>query len=80
MTAMMMRVSMCEFYTGIYEGGTSMSNSEVFRKTLVSALPEFHATVIVFSVKTREYFNAAYKIILIVYIQKNNPKAIDNKH
>ena len=52
MSTIMMNVSMCEVYAGIYEAATnsmsnSMSNLEVFRDTLFSALPQFHACVIV---------------------------------
>lgn len=66
MSTIMMKVSMCEFYAGIYKGVTkSISNSEAFQSTLFSALPQFHASVIVFSIKTREYFHATCKSLYI---------------
>ena len=66
---MMMKVSMCEFCAGIHEGATeSMSNSEAFPGTLLSALPEFHASVIVSSIKTREYFHATCKMIVLIIL------------
>ena len=60
MTTLMMKVSMCDFYAGIYEGAlAAMSNSKALEDT---ALPEFNASVLVFSVKVREYFQARCKI------------------
>ena len=53
-TTMMMKAKFCEFYAGIYEGVTESS----LQDTLSSALPQFHASVIVFSIKTQEYFHA----------------------
>ena len=74
MSAIMMRLSICELYAGIYEGAAkSITNSEPFRDTLLSALPQFHASVIVFSIKAEKYFNAICKMaILIVYLQNLN--------
>ena len=69
MTAMMMKVRMCEFYTGIYEGATK---SEALGGTLFSALSEFHACVIVLSIKTRGYFHAKCKIIILITISLQN--------
>lgn len=71
MTTLIMKVSMCELYARIYEGATeSISNSEAFRSTLFLALPEFHASVIVFSIKTREYFRATCQLIIPIRIRK----------
>ena len=49
------KVTMCEFYAGIYVGVQLPSGS---KDMLSSALPEFYATVIVFVVKARSYFEA----------------------
>ena len=66
MTTIMMKAKFCEFYSGIYEGVTESS----LQDTLLSALPQFHASVIVFSIKTREYFHARCKLlILVLYLQ-----------
>ena len=68
MTTIMMKVKLCEFYAGIYEGATESSNLQfkALQGTLFSALPQFHASVIVFSVKTREYFHARCKVLILV--------------
>ena len=52
------KVTMCEFYAGIYVGVQlpSPSGSTQIQKMLSSALPEFYAVVIVFVVKARSYF------------------------
>ena len=64
MTTIMMKVSMCELYAEVYEGDTNLiSTSEAFQRMLFSALPEFHASVIVFVIKTREYFHSRCKLI-----------------
>ena len=77
MTTIMMKVSMCEFYAGIYEGAThSISSSDGFHRALFSALPEFHASVIVFSIKTREYFQARCKLSILM---KTSPGTPDDK-
>ena len=82
MATMIMKVGMCEFYARIYEGGTeSIQNSEAFRRRLFSALPEFHASVIVFSVKTREYFHATCELIIAIGSLPKTPlEAADDNH
>ena len=57
------KVTMCEFYAGIYAGvqlpsplGSTQLRSTQLPKMLSSALPEFYATVIVFLVKVHSYF------------------------
>ena len=50
------KVTMCEFYAGIYIGVRLPSGSAELQRMLSSALPEFYAAVIVFVVKARSYF------------------------
>ena len=54
------KMSICEFYSGIYNGVSlplqSTTNSSQLQSMLDSALPELYAAVIVFSVKARTYF------------------------
>ena len=75
MTMMMMKAKFCEFYADIYEG----SQLKTLQDTLFSALPQFHASVIVSSIKTREYFHARCKLLILVLyhnillLTSNNP-------
>lgn len=57
-------MSICEFYAGIYAAlpSRSIANNLQLQRTLVSALPELYAAVIVFSVKARTYFEAGGKL------------------
>ncbi|RPB18132.1 hypothetical protein L211DRAFT_196409 [Terfezia boudieri ATCC MYA-4762] len=60
--ALLEKMSICEFYTGIYVGvpltSGSAANSLQRQRILESALPELYAAVIVFAVKARAYFEA----------------------
>ena len=60
--ALLEKISMCEFYSGIYNGVTlpspSTENSSQLQRMLDSTLPDLYAAVIVFSVKARTYFEA----------------------
>ncbi|KAF8432508.1 hypothetical protein BGX38DRAFT_1263247 [Terfezia claveryi] len=65
--ALLEKMSMCEFYAGIYIGvpltsgsaaSGSAANSLQRQRMLESALPELYAAVIVFAVKARAYFEA----------------------
>lgn len=60
--ALLEKISLCEFYSGIYNGVLSFPsqsiNNSPFQIMLASALPELYAAVIVFSVKARTYFEA----------------------
>ena len=47
------KVTICELYAGIYVG---VQGSTELQRMLSSTLPEFYATVIVFVVKARSYF------------------------
>ena len=79
MSTIMMKVSMCEIYAGIYEG--VLSNLGPFRDTLFSALPHFHACVIVFLIKIREYFHARCKRILLIITKPiHKQRLISNPH
>ena len=62
------KVHMCRFYAEIYADAPSIS----MVTSLDSALPELHAAVIVFSVKTQEYFRARCKLDFILYFQQYN--------
>ena len=75
MTTIMMKAKFCEFYAGIYEGATESS----LQDTLFSALPQFHASVIVFSVKTREYFHARCKLLIVNSCFISLPTPADQK-
>ena len=56
------KMSICEFYSGIYNRvpvpspSQSTANSSQLQGMLDSALPELYAAVIVLSVKARTYF------------------------
>ena len=60
--ALLEKVSLCEFYSGIYNGVLSIpsqsTNNSPFQIMLGSALPELYAAVIVFTVKASTYFEA----------------------
>ena len=70
------KMSICEFYAGIYVGvplsSQSTANSLQRQNMLDSALPELYAAVIVFAVKARAYFEArgmyaVYGVHIIYY-------------
>lgn len=56
------KVYVCEFYAGVYTGvrlrSQSTTSIQKLQCMLDSALPELHAAIIVFSVKSRAYFEA----------------------
>ena len=58
--ALLEKMSICEFYAGIYVGvplaSWSTTNSSRLQGMLDSALPELYAAVIVFAVKARAYY------------------------
>ena len=60
--ALVEKMSICEFYSSIYNGvpllSLSATNNLHLQSMLDSALPELYAAVIVFSVKARTYFEA----------------------
>ena len=60
--ALVEKISICDFYAGIYVGvllpSQSTAHSLKLQSILDSALPELYAAVIVFSVKARTYFEA----------------------
>ncbi|KAF8428007.1 hypothetical protein BGX38DRAFT_1124153, partial [Terfezia claveryi] len=58
--ALLEKMSICEFYAGIYVSAASglAANSLRRQRMLESALPELYAAVIVFAVKARAYFEA----------------------
>ncbi|RPB22624.1 hypothetical protein L211DRAFT_869126 [Terfezia boudieri ATCC MYA-4762] len=62
MAALLEKMSICEFYAGIYVGvpltSGSAANSLQRQLMLESALPELYAAVIVLKVKARAYFEA----------------------
>lgn len=65
MVAIVEKIALAEFYASIYVGvplHASTPNSPALRNTLDLALPELYATVIVFSIKAREYFKARCKV------------------
>ena len=70
--ALVERMSICEFYSSIYNGvplpSLSAASSRQLQGMLDSALPELYAAVIVFSVKAHTYFKAkgAYGIHCIL--------------
>ena len=53
--ALLSKLSICEFYAGIYIG---VALTAKLQSMLDSALPELYAAVIVFAVKARTYFEA----------------------
>ena len=67
--ALLEKMSICEFYAGIYVGARLLSQ---FTAILDSALPELYAAVIVFVVKARTYFEASgmyessYNVIIML--------------
>ena len=65
------KVTMCEFYAGIYVGVQLPSGSAELQKMLSSALPGLYAAVIVFVVKARSYFeDGGTKPYYIRYVMK----------
>lgn len=60
--ALLEKMSICEFYAGIYNGVSllpqSTANHLKLQSMLDTALPELYAAVVVFSVKARSYFEA----------------------
>ncbi|RPB18295.1 hypothetical protein L211DRAFT_124964 [Terfezia boudieri ATCC MYA-4762] len=60
--ALLEKMTICEFYAGLYVGAPltsgSAANSLQRQRILHSALPELYAAVIVFEVKARAYFEA----------------------
>jgi len=57
------KMAICEFYANVYletmQTGHILSSDQMtcsLKRSLDSALPEFYATVLVFSVKARQYF------------------------
>jgi len=60
--ALLEKMSICEFYAGIYLGVPlspwPVPSSQQLQIMLDSALPELYAAVIVFTVKARVYFEA----------------------
>lgn len=50
-----------QFYASMYEGSLQMDldspeNTEAFQKSMKSVLPEFYASVLVFSTRAKGYF------------------------
>ena len=57
--ALLEKMSICEFYAGIYVGVPLPTQSSLkLQSMLNSALPELYAAVIVFAVKAQAYFEA----------------------
>ena len=60
--ALVEKLSICEFYSSIYTGvplpSLSTVNSLHLQNKLALALPELYASVVVFSIKARTYFEA----------------------
>jgi hypothetical protein len=61
METILTKMAACEFYAGLYAESLHVTlNSErttlAFEESLDSALPEFYAAVLVFSVKAKGYF------------------------
>ena len=50
------KVTMCEFYSRTFVGVQLPSEPKELQSILCSALPAFYATVIVFVVEARSYF------------------------
>ena len=65
----MEKISLCEFYSEIYNGvvlpSQSTENRLQIQTKLDSALPELYAAVIVFSVKAATYFQAKGTCLLV---------------
>ena len=63
------KISICEFYAGIYIGvplsSQPITNSLQLQSMLDSALPELYAAVIVFAVKARTYFEARGTCVVV---------------
>ena len=63
---LLQKMSICEFYTGIYSGVAlqSIEDESQLQETLDCALPEIYAAVIVFAVKARYYFEGGSMYVL----------------
>ena len=66
--ALLQKMSICEFYAGIYSGVSlqSIDDDPQLQRILDYVLPEIYAAVIVFSVKARDYFEAGSTYIYLV--------------
>lgn len=73
MATIVEKIAVCGFYASLYAhtergsctlSGDSVVTTESLRKKLDSSLPKLYAAVLVFSVKTREYFTANRKLTL----------------
>lgn len=65
--ALLQKMSICEFYAGIYLGVSlplQSTNSPQLQNIIDSALPELYSAVIVFSVKARDYFGKKFTATL----------------
>ena len=64
--ALLQKMSICEFYAGIYFGVAlqSIEDEPQLQRILDCALPEVYAAVIVFTVKARDYFEAGSTYVL----------------
>ena len=61
METIIVKMAECEFYTSIYAESLQVTLSthqttQSFEESSYSALPEFYAAVVVFSVKVKTYF------------------------
>ena len=69
--ALMEKMSICQFYSGIYNGVSlptrSTESSLQLQRMLDSSLPELYAAVIVFSVKAHTYFEAKGTYVVSLY-------------
>ena len=67
----MEKMSICQFYSGIYNGVSlptgSTESSLQLQRMLDSSLPELYAAVIVFSVKAYTYFEAKGTYVVSLY-------------
>lgn len=71
MATIVEKIAVCGFYASLYAHtergsvtlpGDSVITAESIRKKLDSALPKLYAAILVFSVKTKEYFTANRKL------------------
>ena len=74
--ALVEKLSICEFYSSIYTGvpllSLSTANSLQLQNKLELALPELYASVVVFSIKARAYFESTGTYSIPIYYSRGS--------
>ena len=79
MTMILEKIAKCQFYTSIYVGVQMPTNNSNLHTRANSALPQFYAAVIVFAMKSQDYFTTRCKWELKANPDDANPARV-KKH